>query len=287
MMFVKSTKRLTQALLFIALSFISPLYAKPALQYLPVSVQLWSVKDELSKDFDCTLQALASMGFEGVEFAGNFGSYTDNPSKLKQRLAKLGLVASSAHVGFDALAEDKLTSTLLFYKTLGVSTLFIPWDERAWSNNHVPTFVKQLNYVHQVAKRYDMKIGFHNHEKEFNAYAASTFWDYIATNTPNDLPLQLDVGWVNYAGKSAREYVKRYAGRTVSTHIKIRTHQGDGKSPIIGENAYPWKTLIQTMQQHGGTQWLVIEQEEYPNGLTPLESVARSKANLDKILGEQ
>ncbi|RZG16665.1 sugar phosphate isomerase/epimerase [Pseudoalteromonas sp. CO342X] len=275
-----------QVMLFIAFIIALPLYAQASYQSLPISVQLWSVKDELARDFDGTLQALANMGFDGVEFAGNFGGYANNPSKLKQRLAELGLVASSAHIGFDALAEGKLASTLLFYKTLGVSTLFIPWDERAWDKNQVQAFVKRLNQVHQIAKRYDMKIGFHNHEKEFNPYANSTFWDYIATNTPSDFPLQLDVGWVIYAGKSPSDYVKRYAGRTVSTHIKIRTHQGDDKSPIIGENHYPWKALIQTMQQHGGTQWLVIEQEEYPSGLTPLESVARSKANLDKILSE-
>ena len=276
-----------QVLLLLAFITALPLYAQASLPSLPVSVQLWSIKDELANDFDGTLEALAKMGFDGVEFAGDFGNYADNPSKLKQKLAELGLVASSAHLGFDALAEDKLAGTLLFYKTLGVSTLFIPWDERAWDKNRVQAFVKQLNQVHQNAKRYDMKIGFHNHEKEFNPFGNATFWDYIASNTPSDLPLQLDVGWVNYAGKSATEYVKRYGGRIESTHIKIRTHQGDGKSPIIGENHYPWKALIQTMQQHGGTQWLVIEQEEYPSGLTPLASVARSKANLDNILSAQ
>ncbi|MEI8607352.1 hypothetical protein [Pseudoalteromonas sp. B160] len=36
----------------------------------------------------------------------------------------------------------------------------------------------------------------------------------------------------------------------------------------------------------GATQWLVVEQEEYPNGLTPMQSVAKSKVNLDKILAK-
>lgn len=34
----------------------------------------------------------------------------------------------------------------------------------------------------------------------------------------------------------------------------------------------------------GGTKWLVVEQEEYPDGLTPLEALKLSKQGLDKII---
>ena len=37
----------------------------------PLSVQLWSVKNTLKNDFEGTLKALADMGFQGVEFAGD------------------------------------------------------------------------------------------------------------------------------------------------------------------------------------------------------------------------
>ncbi|MFM9745770.1 hypothetical protein ACKI2C_50300, partial [Streptomyces brasiliscabiei] len=72
------------------------------------------MKNELKQDFDGTLNALANMGFNGVEFAGEFGNYKENPSALRTRLSNLGLVASSAHIGFDSLTKDKLESTLLF-----------------------------------------------------------------------------------------------------------------------------------------------------------------------------
>ena len=61
------------------------------------------------------------MGFDGVEFAGDFGPYSDNPAALKAKLTELGLVASSAHVGFDALNESNIDSTLAFFtKHLGL-----------------------------------------------------------------------------------------------------------------------------------------------------------------------
>ena len=266
-------------LLIFSLVFSGQLFAK-----LPVSVQLWSVKDTLKNDFHGTLKSLAEMGFDGVEFAGDFGPYSNNPAALKAKLSELGLVASSAHIGFDTLSESTIDSTLLFYKTLGVTTLYIPWDERAWHPEGVKSLVKELTKVSDYATRFDMKIGFHNHNKEFNAFNNATFWDYIASNTPKTMPLQLDIGWVNYAAKDPIYFIKQYPNRTLATHIKVRTIEGSNMSPIIGENNIDWSAIIDTLESHGDTKWLVMEQEEYPNGLTPLQSVAKSKQNLDKIL---
>ena len=69
-------------LLIISLLFSGQLFAK-----LPVSVQLWSVKDTLKNDFDGTLKSLAEMEFDGVEFAGDFGPYSNNPAALKAKLS--------------------------------------------------------------------------------------------------------------------------------------------------------------------------------------------------------
>ncbi|TMN73373.1 sugar phosphate isomerase/epimerase [Pseudoalteromonas sp. S1727] len=249
-----------------------------------VSVQLWSVKDALKADFDATITALAEMGFQGLEFAGDFGPYKNNPRALKNKLASLDLVASSAHIGFDALTDSHLMETLLFYKTLGVTTLFVPWDERAWDPKGVMQLSKQLTELNNIAQKYEMNIGFHNHNREFESFNNATYWDAIATNTPTSLPLQLDIGWVHYAGKEPLYFIKKYAGRTYATHLKVRTHENDGLSPIFGENNYPWGKIIQSLITDGATKWLVVEQEEYPDGLTSLQSVAKSKANLDKIL---
>ncbi|MEH6396817.1 sugar phosphate isomerase/epimerase family protein [Pseudoalteromonas sp.] len=249
-----------------------------------VSVQLWSVKEALKADFNATITSLADMGFQGLEFAGDFGPYENNPRALKNKLASLDLVASSAHIGFDALTDTRLMETLLFYKTLGVTTLFVPWDERAWDPKGIMSLTKQLTAMNEIAQKYEMQIGFHNHNREFEQFNNATYWDAIASNTPTNLPLQLDIGWVHYAGKEPLYFIKKYAGRTYATHLKVRTHENDGLSPIFGENNYPWQKIIQALITDGGTQWLVVEQEEYPAGLTPLQSVAKSKANLDKIL---
>ena len=55
-------------------------------------------------------------------------------------------------------------------------------------------------------------------------------------------------------------------------------------SPIIGKNGYDWGDLLTANMQFGGTRWVLVEQEEYPNGLTQMEAVAASKKGLESYL---
>lgn len=249
-----------------------------------VSVQLWSVKNTIAEDFKGTLREISEMGFEGVEFAGNFGPFGNDPQGLKDFLDELGLEASGAHVNYDVMSKDKINDTLSFYEIIGAKLLIVPWDERAWNANKVDEMIRQLKDIQQEAEARGFIFGYHNHDQEFNAYKSETFWDYIAQQTDNNFLLQLDVGWVNFAGKNAVEYVKKYPNRTITTHYKVRTREGENKSVILGQDGFDWASLIRTNMAHGGTQWLVVEQEEYPEGLSELESVAQSKRGLDKII---
>ncbi|MDU0352962.1 sugar phosphate isomerase/epimerase [Paraglaciecola aquimarina] len=257
----------------------------------PISVQLWSVKGALKADFKGTLEELAGMGFQGVEFAGDFGPYASDPVGLKNYLTSIGLQASGAHVGFKDLGDDKLDKTLDFLKAVGIDMVIIPYDARAFEASGVHSLTVDLVSLSAKLAKKNMVIGYHNHDHEFNTYLDATYWDYIAKNTPQSVLLQLDVGWVNFAGKDPVEYVKRYPGRTLTTHLKIRHYHGpnrtpQGASPILGDDNYDWGTLITTQAKVGGTRWLVVEQEEYPDGLSSMQAVAKSKAGLDKIISE-
>jgi sugar phosphate isomerase/epimerase len=250
-----------------------------------VSVQLWSVKDEIKADMTDTLIGLKNMGFKGVELAGEFGEFSDKPKDLKVLLDKLNLKVSGAHVPFEKLNGENFKKTVDFYQTLGCSILIIPYDERAYDPKGVKQVVAELNELSEKLAPFGMQIGFHNHHAEFNAYKQSTYWDYIAESTNKNVILQLDVGWVTYAGKNPAEYVRRYPGRTITTHYKVKLPEGTlGKIPIIGQDTIDWGDLIKANIRVGGTQWLVVEQEEYPNGLSPLKAVAMSKKGLDGYL---
>ncbi|RDV25430.1 sugar phosphate isomerase/epimerase [Alteromonas aestuariivivens] len=252
-----------------------------------VSVQLHSVRETLSENFKDTLTALAEMGFEAVEFAGRYGPYADDPQGLKAFLDSLGLKVSGAHVPIKLLRSEQADKSLDFLKAIGAELLIIPHDARVDNPDEIDALITELRVLSARVNAKGMLLGYHNHSKEFKPFNGTTFWDHLAQNTPPEFVLQLDVGWANYAGADPIDYVKRYPHRTLTTHYKIRTREEDkdkGLPVIMGEDNFDWQTLIKTNMSVGDTSWLVVEQEEYPQGFTPLQAVKASKQGLDNIL---
>ena len=86
---------------------------------LPVAIQLYSLRDELDKDFKGTLKTVKEMGYDGVEFAG----LADNdPKEVKAWLDELGLVAVSAHVPLEEFIREGEEEVLKKY-------LFLTWSK--------------------------------------------------------------------------------------------------------------------------------------------------------------
>ena len=97
--------------------------------------------------------------------------------------------------------------------------------------------------------------------------------------------LQQDVGWTEVAGKDPIDFIKAYPGRTITTHYKAAApEEGNKENPIIGKDTTDWEALIVANRTVGGTLWLVVEQEVYPEGMTPMQSVEASLKGLQKVI---
>lgn len=253
---------------------------------LKVSVQLWSVKEALKTDFKGTIQALAEMGFQGVELANEFGEFADNPTGLVEFIRRQGMEISGAHTVFPWLAPDKIDATLKFYAAAEVPMLVIAWDDRAFAPETVWQTIADLNRLHKPVTEAGFRFGYHNHAEEFAPYrGTTTLWDHIAHSTPEALVMQLDAGWAKTAGIEPETIVRQHPGRTFSIHYKASSPESASNArPIIGEDTINWPTLIAANKQVGGTQWVVLEQEVYPDGLQPLEAIKFSKQALDRFL---
>lgn len=254
-----------------------------------IGLQLWSVKDEIKQDFEGTLTKIAGLGFQGVEFAGEFGPYKDDAAGLKAFMDKTHLQCAGAHMHFDALAADKFDATTAFYRTLGCTSLVISMDKRGASTEQSAQMSKELTALSGKLAAKGMTIGYHNHAQEMRGAVGSTPWDVIARGTPRATVMQQDVGWTTFAGKDPVAYVKTYPGRTRTTHFKAKLAEGApaaGGVPIIGQDKTDWVALTRAVRQVGGTDWIIIEQEEYPSGMGQLETVAASMKGLRAVLAD-
>lgn len=252
-----------------------------------LSVQLWSIKDDVAADFEGTLKKLKAMGFQGVEFAGSFGAYEKDPKGLKAFLDKTGLKASGAHVHFDKLSPENFDATVAFYKAIDCKYLIIPMDKRAFTPEGAKEVAAELEAIQKKLAPHGMHTGYHNHKPEMLGELNKTPWDVIGKGTSHGVILQQDVGWTEVAGKNPVDFVKAYPGRTITTHYKAAApEEGNKENPILGQDTTDWKALIEANKTVGGTLWLVVEQEVYPEGMTPMQSVEASLKGLQKIIAD-
>jgi sugar phosphate isomerase/epimerase len=250
-----------------------------------ISVQLYSVRDDCAKDFDAALARLAKMGFAGVEFAG-YHKYSGKAKELRQKLDELNLVAAGTHIGTGSFRGDELKRTIEFHQILGCKFLIVPGDGDFTNAEKSKPLAETFNKTAEVLKPLGMYCGYHNHTHEFTKVGDTTYWHLFADRTSTDVVLQQDCGWSAAAGYNPVELMKRYPGRMKTTHFKP-TVVGDDKSKkgILGQDSVDWAAVLAGCIEFGGTEWITLEQELYPDGKSPLECTALSLAGLKKIMG--
>ncbi len=90
----------------------------------PAGLQLYTVQDELAKDFEGTLRKVAAIGYEDVELPGLFGK---TPSELRQLLADAGLRCRSAHLVYLGQLEIEKVIAAAMELKLRFLVAPIPW----------------------------------------------------------------------------------------------------------------------------------------------------------------
>ncbi len=313
---LKPVAMVVAATLFMS-SSVSTLAKEP--DYEGVSVQLWSVKEDVAADVRGTLKSLAAMGFDGVELAGDLGEFANDPEGFKTYLEQLGLTISAAHVGIDQFSEENFEETIKFYQALDVDQLIVPMDGRAWDPEQIDSLVSDLNRIAKALEPYDMQTGYHNHHREFDAYKDGTFFDYIARNTPDNVLLQIDVGWAYFAGLDPAEILTRYRDRIKTVHFKAQmtryadireqaeeaakehpfgefgvifqhnqaaADNHDTIQPLIGQDRLDWPSIISALDSAENPVWFVVEQEIYPKKMDPMTAVEVSMKGLEAELSE-
>ncbi len=62
--------------------------------------------------------------------------------------------------------------------------------------------------------------------------------------------------------------------------------EGDtGKKAILGQDSVDWAGVYAACQSVGGTDWVVLEQETYPDNRPAMDCTRESLAGLKKITG--
>ena len=243
---------------------------------IPVSVQLWSVKDDVAADLSGTLAKLATMGYVGVETAGLGKASTSAWTKI---LKDNGLAVSGAHVGLDSVIGTTFTETIETYGEIGCRRFTVPSLAGCYTKtlDGYRRACAALNTAADRAKALGCSIGYHNHDFEFKFVENRIPFALMLDCLTSDVEIQFDMGWVYKAGCDGAAYVRSVPGRVKAVHVKA-FKPGD-ESAVVGEDSVPWADVFAACEAVGGTEWYVVEHENY--GVhTPMECVKKCIDNL-------
>jgi sugar phosphate isomerase/epimerase len=267
----------------------------------PIGVQLYTVREDVTKDLAGTLRALAAIGYREVELAG---IPAKSAPQLRAMLDDLGLAAPSMHASMSDL-QTGLQERLDYARMLGAEYLVCasPWtaDSRfrsaaggAWvalsagiTLDDWKWNAEQLNKIGEQARKVGLRCGYHNHNMEFRSYNGVVAYDELLRATdPALVTMELDIGWVVTAGMDPLKYLKAHGNRISLLHVKdVRKdlHTGVDRVPAqtteVGSGKIDWKNLFAAMDPNRIRHYFV-EQENFERA--PLEAV---KISFDYLRG--
>lgn len=253
-----------------------------------IALQLYSLRNECKTDLPGTLAAIGKMGFQGVEWFGWGGYFDRTPKELRKMLDDNNLKTCSDHIHVFALQGDQFERTVELHQTLGNKLVTLSDLTGIRGNRRTAQYwidaAKQMNELAEKLKPYGMRLGLHNHTAEFvRVEDGRVPWEIIFDTTSKEIAQQLHIGGVLAGGLDPADYLKRYAGRTLTMHM-VDWAAGK-KGLLLGEGEAKWSQIFELAETVGGIEWYIVEQETYP--FPPLESVEKSLTNLRKLLAQR
>lgn len=257
-----------------------------------VGVQLYSVRDDMSKDPLGSLTKVAKMGYVYVEHANYIDRkfYGYSPTEFKKVLDGLGLKMVSGHTvmgkeHWDDTKKDFSDSWKQTVEDAGIlqqKYVISPWMDESMRKTYddFKRYMDVFNKCGELCHKFGMKFGYHNHDFEFSEKLNEevVFDLMMKSMDPELVVVQLDIGNLYNGGAVALDVVKQYPGRFENTHVKdeIKATSGDEKyeSTILGEGIVDAKKVVDMLTKTGGTTCYIIEQESY-QGKTPMECIEK------------
>ncbi|WP_346200666.1 sugar phosphate isomerase/epimerase [Caldifermentibacillus hisashii] len=224
---------------------------------IPVSVQLYTLREQCEKDFEGTLKRVAELGYDGVEFAGLYGR---SAKEIRNLLDRLGLKASSSHVPLQELKND-LTKVIEEQKTLGSTYIICPFlmpDER-----NEPAYQGLISFLKDTGERVrkeGLVLGYHNHDFELERLNnGKTVLETILDGAQSVIA-EFDIYWLKKAGENPVEWIEKYMNRVPIVHLKDMTTDQLKSFAELGTGGVDLETVL-SLGEKAGINWWVVEQD--------------------------
>lgn len=253
--------------------------AAAAKQY-PIGIELYSVRQALATDLMGTVAKVAEMGYEVVEFYRPYFDWTPEYAKeVRAHMDSLGIKCLSTHNPAEAFMAENRAKAIELNSIIGSQTIVMASPPQGTVERDTPSagtidaWQKVADLLTEAQAEFaaaGLRAGYHNHEYEWRSFEGAAEgqprfpMDILAT-TPEGVTLQLDLGTCMEMQRDPVDWINAHPGRIRSVHCKDwapgTPEEEKGFRVLLGEGVTPWPQVIQAVENGGGVEYYLIEQE--------------------------
>lgn len=230
---------------------------------IPIGLEMYSVRDELQRDPEGAVRAVAKMGYQGLEFFAPYFEWTEAQAKqMRKLLDDLGIRCFSTHNSVEYLKDEKISRARDLNLILGCEYVVLASANPSPGLDGWKQIAEILNTAAGRLEPARLKVGYHNHETEFTPINGKRPIEVLAANTKHSIMLQLDVGTCLASGSDPVAWIRSQPGRIHSLHLKDwAPGPAKGYTVLFGEGVADWKGIFAAAESVGGVEYYLIEQE--------------------------
>lgn len=234
----------------------------------PISIQLYTLREQAAKDFPAVLKTVADIGYKAVEFAGLHGH---SPADVRKMTDDLGLEVSSSHISLPT--KENISQLADTERMLGNTRLVAGFGPDQFKTlDDCKASAEKFQTAAQLAKDNGMTFAMHNHWWEFGQMDGRLVFDILLEAAP-DLQSELDVYWVQTGGPSPVEVITKNAARLPLLHIKDGPAKQGEPMTAVGSGTLDIPAIVKAADPNV-TKYLIVELDACATDMT--EAVRQS-----------
>src|SRR5260370_4711101 len=176
---------------------------------IPLGLELYSVRDELKKDPESTVRAVAQMGYQGVEFYAPYFEWSENQTKqMRKLLDELGIRCFSTHNSSSYLSAENISRARDMNLILGSKYVVMASANPKPGPDGWKAVADSLNFAADRLESSVLKSGYPTHRPEFTPAVHQLPTEILAQNTQPSVLLQLTWGTRLEAGSDPVGWVR-------------------------------------------------------------------------------
>lgn len=244
-----------------------------------LGAQFYTIKD-YTKDlasFADSLKRVADIGYTTVQVSGTCDFEAD---WLAEQLRSTGLKCVLTHTKPQRILEDtkKVCDDHKLFGCRNIGLGMIPGGKNLTEENYLKFVEDYTPAIKEIAKN-DCKFFFHNHCMEFyKGKDGKSFMERMMEEfSADELNFTLDTYWVQYAGGSPVEWLRKLSGRLECIHLKDMAIDGDTwehRMAPVGSGNMNFENIIETAADCG-VRYLLVEQDKC-YGENPFDCLKKS-----------